>query len=58
MPENFNLYIPSGKRKAWDTFRQRVDLEGKRTCDVVMDLVDGYMAGSLKTSRDSGRGSQ
>ncbi len=50
--ENFNLYIPSGKRKVWDSFRERLDLEEKRTCDVILELIEGYMAGSSKASRD------
>ncbi len=51
--ENFNLYIPSGKRKVWDSFRERVDLEGKRVSDVVADLVSDYMAGKSRASGDS-----
>ncbi len=45
MPEtkNFNLYIPASRRKRWAEFRDRIENEGKRACDVICDLVDEYL---------------
>jgi len=41
--EEFYLYIPTGKRKIWKEFRERVDNEGKPVSDVIMELVEGYL---------------
>jgi len=43
--KDFHFYIPTDRRKKWAEFRERVDNEGKRLCDVLMDLVDGYLEG-------------
>ncbi len=39
----FGLYIPTGKRKLWKDFRERVENEGKPVSDVIMELVESYL---------------
>ncbi len=39
----FALYIPASRRKKWAEFRERIDNEGKKACNVIMDLVDQYL---------------
>ncbi len=56
--EDFHLYIPAAKRKAWDGFRDRLENEGRLACDVLLELVESYMAGSSRTSRDSAKATQ
>jgi hypothetical protein len=39
----FELYIPAPKRDVWKRFRDHLENEGKQVCDVIMDLIEGYM---------------
>ncbi len=41
--KRFELYIPAARRKNFAEFLKRVDYEGKRACNVIMDLVDEYL---------------
>ena len=40
---DFHLYIPVARRQSWSEFRDKVENEGKKPCDVLMDLVDEYL---------------
>ncbi len=52
------LYVPAPHRKTWGEFREHVDNSGLRVCNVILDLVSEYMAGSSRTSRDSAKVTQ
>lgn len=42
--DRFELYVRSGSRKKFEQFLDHVENEGKQPSNVIMDLVEGYVA--------------